>query len=105
MSSAQAGQAGWVDFAASYAIVSSFRLGVNGYYFQQFTTDTYRYSDGSDNSGTPADSGKASFLGIGPGAAWDADQKNKLLVNFYFQTLVKNVPQSDVLNVHYIHSF
>ncbi len=36
---------------------------------------------------------------------WDADRDNKLLVNFYFQTLVKNVPQSDVLNVHYIHSF
>jgi hypothetical protein len=105
VSSAQAGQAGWVNFAASYAIVSSFRFGVNGYYFQQFTTDTYRYSDGSENSGTPADSGKASFLGIGPGAAWDADQNNKLLVNFYFQTVVKNVPQSDVLNLHYIHSF
>ena len=103
--SAQAGQAAWVNFAASYEILPSLHLGVNGYYFQQFTKDKFHYSDGSEDSGGRADTGNASFLGIGPGVFWDVDKENKLFVNLYFQALAKNVPQSNVVNLHYIHSF
>jgi hypothetical protein len=105
VSSAHAVQAAWVNFAASYEILPSLHLGVNGYYFQQFTKDKFHYSDGSEDSGGRADTGTASFLGIGPGVFWDVDKENKLFVNLYFQTLAKNVPQSNVVNLHYIHSF
>jgi hypothetical protein len=112
---AQAGQAGWVNFAASYEILPTFHLGVNGYYFQQFNLDLYEMQDGSSGSGGgrgPAsgernfyDTGKASFFGIGPGLLWEAGPHDRLFANVYFQTLVHNRAQSKVFNLHWVHGF
>jgi hypothetical protein len=111
----QAGQAGWINFAASYEILPTFHLGVNGYYFLQFNLDLYEFRDGSSGSGGGRgptagernlyDSGKASFLGIGPGLLWEADPHNKLFANVYFQTMVHNRAQSKVFNLHWVHGF
>ena len=70
--SAQAGQAGWINFAASYEILSGFNIGVNGYYFHQFNLDLWEMLDGSSNPGIQyADLGKLRILAIGPGFGGD----------------------------------
>jgi hypothetical protein len=104
--SAQAGQAGWANFAASYEILAGLHLGVNGYYFHQFNLDLFEMADGSSNPGTGfGDSGLASVLAIGPGALWEFTEHDKLFANVYFQTMVHNLAQSDVFNLHWIHGF
>lgn len=109
--SSQAGQAGWVNFAASYELFPTFHLGVNGYYFMQFNLDLYEMQDGSSGSGGSRlgepnfyDKGKASVLGIGPGLLWEAGRE-KLFANLYFQPVVYNRAQSRVLNLHWVHPF
>ncbi len=104
--SAQAGQAGWANFAASYEFLAGLHVGVNGYYFQQFNLDLYEMQDGSSNPGTGfGDSGLASILAIGPGALWEIGTRDKLFANVYFQTSVHNLAQSTVFNLHWIHGF
>ena len=103
---ARAGQAGWLNFAASYEVVHPLHVGVNGYYFQQLNLDLWEMQDGSSNPGTSfADNGKLRFLGIGPGAMFDFGEHDKLFANVYFQTMVHNGAESTVFNLHYIHGF
>jgi len=104
---AQAGQAAWLNFAASYEPIHTLHIGANGYYFMQFNLDLYEMQDGSSNQGMWAngDTGKASFLGIGPGLMWEATPQNKLFANVYFQMMVRNRAQSDVVNLRWVHSF
>jgi hypothetical protein len=109
---AQAGQAGWINFAASYEPIQTWHVGVNGYYFMQFNLDRFEMRDGSIQSGGSRpneynlnDTGRASFLGIGPGLLWEAGGHDKLFANVYFQTAVRNRPQSNVFQLHWIHGF
>ena len=105
----QAGQAFWVNYAASVEVVDRLHIGVNGYFFAQLTDDEYTYADGTKNNGQAVpelgDEGKAKFLTVGPGAFWDVDKENKLFFNAYFTVLADNRPSSMVFNLHYIHSF
>jgi hypothetical protein len=104
--SAQAGQAGWANFAASYEIIHGLHAGINGYYFRQFNLDLYEMQDGSSNPGTGfGDSGLASILAVGPGALWEFAAHDKLFANVYFQTSVHNLAQSTVFNLHWVHGF
>lgn len=82
LTSTQAGQAAWVNFAASYAITPAFSLGINGYYFQQI-------SDSKAN-GTTLPDARERVLGIGPGMMWRIDRDTSLWVNFYHETMVRN---------------
>jgi hypothetical protein len=103
---AQAGQAGWVNFAASYEFPDTFHWGVNGYYFMQFNLNVYDMLDGSSNPGRQYnDFGKVSILAIGPGVLWEASAHDKLFFNFYYQTMADNWTESDVFNLHWIHGF
>jgi hypothetical protein len=103
---AQAGQAGWANFTASYEIVKDLHVGVNGYYFQQFNLDLWEMQDGSSNPGTGfKDKGLASIFAVGPGAFWAFAEHDKLFANVYFQTSVHNLAQSNVFNLHYVHGF
>jgi hypothetical protein len=105
--SAQAGQAVWLNFAASYELPAHFHWGVNGFYFHQLNKDLWEMRDGSTNDGSALynDYGKASVFGIGPGAMFDLGQHDKLFANVYFEPLVYNRPQSTVFNLHWIHGF
>jgi hypothetical protein len=105
--SAQAGQAIWLNFAASYEIVRSLHVGANGYYFKQLTEDKYRLADGTEVNGDQVGQGKAQVLGIGPGALWDpdADHGNQLFANLYFQTLVEARASAIVVNLRWLHTF
>ena len=104
--SAQAGQAGWVNFATSYELFKDFRIGANGYYFQQFNLDLWEMLDGTSNPGISyADTGKLRIFSIGPGLMWSPADHDKLYANFYMQLLVENGPQSNVLNLRWVHGF
>jgi len=106
---AQAGQAFWVNYTASYEVIERLHLGVNGYFFTQFTDDRYTFSDGSANNGKAVpplgDQGRARFMTLGPGLFWDINKENKLFANAYFPLFSYNRPSSMAFNLHYIHSF
>jgi hypothetical protein len=106
VSSAVAGQAVWINFASSYEIFEKFHLGVNGYYFQQLTDDSYTAFDGSKiGASVVKDDGRAAWLAIGPGALYSIAKEIKLTANLYFQTIARSREQSKAINFRYLHSF
>jgi len=114
LASAQAGQAGWVNFTLSYELLHLFgvneprvSLGANGYYFRQFTLDKWEYFDGSSVPGKNIynDDGRAQVLGIGPGTLIELGPHDRLYANVYFQTLVRNRAGATVFNLHWTHGF
>ena len=104
--SAQAGQASWVTFATSYELLHDFHLGANGYYFHQWNLDLWEMLDGSSNPGLSfADTGKQRIVAIGPGVMWAPGEHEKLFANVYFQLMVENGPQANVVNLRWVHGF
>jgi hypothetical protein len=107
--SAKAGQAVWINYAASFAVLNNLHLGVNGYYFKQITEDHYTYADGSSSTGTAnyvlGDQGKAQMLAVGPGLFWDFSKSDKLFANAYFSLKVDSRPQQNTYLLHWIHDF
>jgi hypothetical protein len=104
---AQAGQAVWLNFAASYELIRSLHIGANGYYFKQLTADDYRLPDGTHRDAVELHEGKAQVLGIGPGALWDPSERrdNQLFANVYFETLVQARAAATVVNLRWLHTF
>jgi hypothetical protein len=104
--SAQAGQAAWANFAASYEILETLHIGVSGYYFRQLTVNKYHLADGTWTDSDRTGEGKEQVLGIGPGLLWDpARAQNMLFANVYFQTLVQNRASAMVFSLRWLHSF
>lgn len=104
--SAQAGQAGWVNFATSYEILSGLSVGANGYYFHQFNLDLWEMLDGTTNPGIMYnDTGHKRIFAIGPGVMWSAAEHEKFFANVYFQLHVENGEQANVLNLRWVHGF
>jgi hypothetical protein len=107
--SVKAGRAFWVNYAASFEVLNTLHLGINGYYFQQFTDDRYTYVDGTSGTGPSnyvlGDQGSAKMLALGPGLFWDFSKTDKFFFNAYFSIKVDNRPQQNTFNFHYIHDF
>jgi hypothetical protein len=104
--SAQAGQAGWVNFATSYEVLDDLHVGANGYYFHQFNLDLWEMLDGTSNPGLSyADTGKLRILALGPGAMWAPADDDKLFFNVYFPLLVENGLEAHVFNLRWVHGF
>jgi hypothetical protein len=100
------GQAVWVNFAASFEVVDTLHLGVNGYYFRQLTDDRYTYVDGTTGYNyVLGDHGPAKMLALGPGLFWDFSKSDKFFLNAYFSLEVYNHPVQSTFNLHYIHDF
>lgn len=78
----QAGDAAWVNFAASYSVTRDVSVGINGYFFQQL-------SDSRANGTRLADS-RERVLGIGPGLMWRASPKSAFWLNAYTESMVRN---------------
>jgi hypothetical protein len=104
---ARAGQAVWLNFAASYEFIQTLHIGANGYYFKQLTADIYRLVDGRQHDASQFGEGEAQVLGIGPGALWDPSPRhdNQLFANVYFETLVESRAASTVANLRWLHTF
>ncbi len=106
MTSSQAGQAAWINFAASYRFTPKLHIGINGYYFKQLTTDSYGYRPGVLPISTPyGDAGKAEVLALGPGIFFQQDRGNYWSLNLYDQLESKNYSRGTVLNLHWLHRF
>ena len=99
--SAKAGQALWINYAASFEVLNTLHLGVNGYYFRQITDDRYTYVDGTSDTGTYVlgDFGPAQMLALGPGLFWDFSKTDKFFLNAYFSIKVDNRPQQNTFNL------
>jgi hypothetical protein len=93
----QAGDAAWINFASSYALAPTFRLGVNGYYLKQLR-------DNRTNGVRVADTKQSQFY-LGPGASWQIDAHNILNANLYLPVEVKNAASGNNLNFQYTHVF
>jgi hypothetical protein len=103
------GQAFWINYAASFEVLNTLHLGINGYYFRQFTEDRYTYVDGTSATGPSnfvlGDHGPAQMLALGPGLFWDFSKTDKFFLNAYFSIKVDYRPQQSTFNFHYIHDF
>ncbi len=92
----QAGDAAWVNFAASYEVLPNISVGLNGYYFKQF-------SDDKVNGSTLEDS-REKVLGIGPGMFWKLKEGKGVWLNVYHETDVENRARNDYsVQVRFAH--
>lgn len=83
--STQAGQAVFANFATEYSITEKFFLGINGYFFDQFT-DTK--ADGVNVPGR-----REKIWAIGPGMLYSIDKNQFLFFNLYSEQDARNRPQ------------
>ncbi|KAB2967713.1 transporter [Zoogloea sp.] len=97
VSSVQAGQAVHANFATEYAVTPQLRLGLAGYWLNQFTDTKV---DGHAVAGR-----KEKVWAIGPGAMYSFSQDDHLVFNTYFEQDVKNRPEGSRLQLRYIHHF
>lgn len=93
----QAGQAVHANFATEYAVTPQLRLGINGYWLNQFTDTRI---DGHEVSGR-----RERVWAIGPGAMYSFSQEDHLVVNAYFEQDVENRPEGSRVQVRYVHHF
>jgi hypothetical protein len=97
----KSGQAFHMNFASAYEILKNFRIGVNGYIFQQFTDDNL--------NGTTLHGTRSRVLGIGPGLmhVYGAGTKSNLVIRFntYFETATANFPEGIKFNLRLIRVF
>ncbi|BAU73148.1 SphA family protein [Metapseudomonas furukawaii] len=93
----QAGQAVHANFATEYAVTPQLRLGINGYWLNQFTDTRI---DGHEVSGR-----RERVWAIGPGAMYSFSQEDHLVVNAYVEQDVENRPEGSRVQVRYVHHF
>jgi hypothetical protein len=96
-SSFTAGQAWWTNFDASYTVYPGLDLGINGYYFKQFTDDQV---DNATVKGT-----ETTLLDIGPGATYAYNRTNIFWFNVYLPVETKNAVSGPKINFRFIHVF
>jgi hypothetical protein len=92
----KAGQAYYVDYAASYGLTQSFRIGLNGYALQQLTDDELMGRDIANS--------KERVIGLGPGIVYNKGLLT-FIVNYYREFAVENRPQGFRLTTRLIYTF
>jgi hypothetical protein len=93
----QAGDAGWVNFTASYELFPKFNAGLNGDYFKQFTGNQF---DGVTQSGEQEEN-----LSLGAGASYRFDDNNIGFVNFDLPVQEANTSSGFHLVLRFVHVF
>jgi len=92
-----AGDAGWVNFTASYVVRPGLNVGINGYYFKQFTDDT---AEGLVKKGTETEN-----VTMGPGARYVFNKTNIFYANLYLPIIKKNTTYGVSADFRWIHRF
>jgi hypothetical protein len=95
VSSTQAGQAFHINLASEYAVTPKLRLGINSYWFDQFTDTKI---NGQDAPGR-----RERVLGIGPGAVYSFSKEDHVFLNTYFETGVRNRPEGTRIVLRFAH--
>jgi len=90
-----AGQAAWLNFAASYEVIEGVRPGLNGFWLQQLTNDS---TNGISVPGTQVEQ-----LYLGPGVNWQVNKTSVANFNVYLPISAKNTPAGPQFNILYIH--
>ncbi|MBA2657914.1 MAG: transporter [Tatlockia sp.] len=85
ISSTQAGQAFYGNFATDYAITEQFHLGINGYLFNQFTNTKV--------NGVGVTGRQEKIWAIGPGILYGLTKNQFLFFNLYFEQGARNRTQ------------
>lgn len=93
----QAGQAVHANFATEYAVTPSLRIGLNGYWLNQFTDTKI--------NGVKQNGQRDRVWAIGPGLLYNITKSDALFFNAYFEQGAKNVGQGDRYVLRYVHSF
>ncbi len=93
----QAGQAFWTNFDVAYAVLPKLYVGMNGYYFQQFTQDKIDRVSQADSETTN--------LSIGPGLFYTANAQNLFFANAYLPVIEKNTTSGFHLVARWVHFF
>jgi hypothetical protein len=93
----QAGKVVFANFTTSYEIVDNIHIGLNAYYLRQITQ--------SKVNGMAQVNSEAEVLGLGPGTLFDYSKTEKIFLNYYVETNVKNAPKSSVGVLRWIHIF
>ncbi|MDO9079294.1 MAG: transporter [Desulfuromonadales bacterium] len=92
------GQAFHANFAADYEVLpKQLRIGVNGYYLDQFTD--------SERDGVKVKGWQEKVLAVGPGLVWHFSQDAHLFANGYIETEARNRPQGERYNLRFVYHF
>jgi len=94
----RAGDAFHANFTAGYEVITGrLRLGLNGYYLNQYEDTEY--------DGTGIDGTAEKVFAIGPGGVLHLGKDDNLLVNVYFESDAENRTEGNRYNVRYVHHF
>lgn len=93
----QAGDAGWVNFTGSYKITPKFNVGMNGFFFKQFTDNTV--------NGALIHANETENLSIGPGAMYALDPADILFFNSYAPVIANNTAGGFRIQFRIVHVF
>lgn len=94
----RAGRALHGNFAISYDVVPrQFRLGLNGYFFEQISDTEIDGVDQPDRD--------EKVFAIGPGMLYSFSQEDHIFANLYFESSAKMRPEGWRLNLRWTHHF
>jgi hypothetical protein len=93
----KAGQAVWVNFAASYKVLPNLNVGLNGFWFRQITDDTV-------NGQTQANA-RTTKLSMGPGGVWTASKRDFVFLNIYLPVVERNTADGVRASLRWVHEF
>ncbi len=95
----QSGQAMHANFTMAYQVLQNLRLGINGYYLKQITSNEIEGHEVSNGGG------REKVLGIGPGALYHVSKDDHLFFNLYFESDAENRPEGARFNLRWVHHF
>lgn len=93
----QPGQAVHANFATEYAVLPNLRIGLNGYWLNQFTDTKV---NGVSQAGQ-----RDRIWAIGPGLLYNFSKNDALFVNSYFERGVRNGGEGNRVVVRLAHHF
>lgn len=93
----RAGDAVWANFTASYKVLPTLNVGLNGYYFQQIQNDTV--------SGQTSLRSETTNFSLGPGLMYQPDRHDSFFANAYLPVAERNTTSGFHLVFRWIHEF